>query len=330
MRTRLRALGALIVVALWAPAAAADPPPSQRDPVAAEALFRRGRESLQSGDVAGACELFAESLRLDPAAGTLLNLATCEERLGRLAAAWEHYRRALDLLPAADPRISVARERVAALEPRLPRLTVSAPVALPAGASVLRDGVSLGLPSLGVAIPVDPGDHTIVVRMAGRRDAVVEVELTEGELRSVEVAPGEATGTPDGPAAGASPPPPIRPSSPSRPLRPLGVVALGVGAAAIATGAITGVLALGRASVIQDQSHCDDELRCDQEGVDAAGEGSTLATVSTIGFVVGGVAAVAGVVMLLLPGGRESSGQGALRVRPELASFAGLVTEGTF
>jgi hypothetical protein len=57
------------------------------DSAAAEALFREGRDAAKHGDLETACADFAESQRLDPAPGTLLNLAECEEKLGRVASA---------------------------------------------------------------------------------------------------------------------------------------------------------------------------------------------------------------------------------------------------
>ena len=47
-----------------------------RDPAAAEVLFRRGRQAMEAKRCAEALPSFVESQRLDPAAGTLLNIAT--------------------------------------------------------------------------------------------------------------------------------------------------------------------------------------------------------------------------------------------------------------
>ncbi len=66
-RTRLAALGAFTLFAASASA-------NQRDPAAAEALFRSGRVAIEKGDYASACPKFEESSRLDPAVGTTCNL----------------------------------------------------------------------------------------------------------------------------------------------------------------------------------------------------------------------------------------------------------------
>src|SRR5688572_24676732 len=68
------------------------------DPAAAEALFQEGRRLLKIDEVLAACSKFDESLRLDPAIGTLINVAACQERLGRTATAWQHWRAAADQL----------------------------------------------------------------------------------------------------------------------------------------------------------------------------------------------------------------------------------------
>ena len=66
-----------------------------RDPAAAEALFTEGRKAFDAGDYRIACARFAESQRLDPAVGTLINLAACNEKLDNLALAWETWQQAL-------------------------------------------------------------------------------------------------------------------------------------------------------------------------------------------------------------------------------------------
>src|SRR5687768_16841895 len=82
-----------------------------RDPAAAEALYRAGRDSAKKGDWDKACSQFAESQRLDPAPGTLLNLADCEERRGLIASAWSHYTEASTQFKPGDTRTKFSKER---------------------------------------------------------------------------------------------------------------------------------------------------------------------------------------------------------------------------
>src|SRR5688500_12518180 len=169
MRTARHAVlrGAWVVAVLGfglsAGAAPAGTKPPARDPAAAEALFEQGRRALEKNDLETACAKFAESQRLDPGVGTLMNWATCEERQGHIATAWQRWREALAQLPADDDRLAFARQRVAALEPRLPQLSITLRPDAPSGARVQRDGVVLGRASLGTALPVDPGVRAITV-----------------------------------------------------------------------------------------------------------------------------------------------------------------------
>jgi hypothetical protein len=177
------------------------------DPAAGEALFREGRRLLRVGDLAGACAKFDESQRLDPAPGTLANLADCEEKLGRLASAWEHWRSVADRLPAGDRRRATALARAQALEQTVPRLMIQVAADQPEGLTVQRDGVVLGAASLGVALPLDPGRHQIVVTAPGRRPLTYHVAMTAGEQRKVVVAAGPSGSPTVTPPAPVVPPP---------------------------------------------------------------------------------------------------------------------------
>jgi hypothetical protein len=49
------------------------------DPVLAEALFHDGKAQMKKGNYAAACPKLAESYKQDPATGTLLALAVCQD-----------------------------------------------------------------------------------------------------------------------------------------------------------------------------------------------------------------------------------------------------------
>lgn len=220
-RQMLRVSGPLLLVSVsitGTASAAAEPIAAER--AIAERLFDRGRRQLADGDTKGACDSFAESRRLDPGVGVLLNLAACQERMGRLASAWVELREALVMIrrqtrhgradgqrppdrPDRPDRLRYVTERLAAIEPRLAFVTIEVPAALPEAPEpiVTLDGQPLGRPAWGVNIPVDAGVHEITAHGkagAGRswRDTVT---VRDGERYSVTV-PASLAADGDGPA----------------------------------------------------------------------------------------------------------------------------------
>lgn len=268
------------------------------DAAAAEALFDQGRTAMEKGEYDTACSKFRESQRLDPAAGTMLNLAQCEEKRDKLATAWELYRGAMDKLPAGDARIAVARERAESLEKRLPKLTVVLAGGDSPGTTVQRDEVKLGSASLGVPLPVDPGKHVVTVTSPGRAKRTFSVELGEGESRTLDVQPGDPEGSSHGPeGAGSS--------------KTLGYVFGGIGIAGVAVGTVTGMMAIGKKSTVDD--HCDPNSRiCDHTGADAASSGKTLGTITTASLVVGAVGLGAGAYFLFFADSKSGSETGVV------------------
>ena len=180
------------------------------DPAAAEALFQEGRRLLKSvdGDVATACAKFDESQRLDPAIGTLINVAACQERLGRTATAWQSWRAAADQLGTTDQRRPLALKRAAALEKVLPRLivTVGPDLIDDAAVEIRRDGIRMGRASLGLPLPLDPGPHLVTVVAPGRQMARYELSIRPRENRTLLVAPGPESPPPLQPVAEKSNP----------------------------------------------------------------------------------------------------------------------------
>lgn len=257
---------------------------ASRDPAAAEALFRDARAAMQRGDYDVACAKLDESQRLDPAPGTLLNLAECEEKRGRLASAWQDYQWAIESLPAGDERVPYAKSHADALAPRLPRLVVRLARSAPEGAHVRRDQVDLGAASLGAPLPVDPGKHALVVTAPGRVARTYEVAAAEGRAAEITVdvgAPDERAPAPEARGMGKLP----------------GFVGIGLGGAALVAGSVTGVLAIGRARVADE--HCDPAHTCDDIGLAANRDGRTFSTISTVSFVAAVVLVGGGIAWIL-------------------------------
>lgn len=169
-----------------APIARADP---QTD-AEAQAAFEQGRVLMKEGRFAEACPRLERSQRLSPSGGTLLNLAACHERLGRVATAWVEYQQALTAakVDGKDDRARLASERLAALEARVPWLTLEVDAEGEAGDFVVElDDARVDRAALGRPMPVDPGEHR--VRIAAGAEARDErVELVEGDKKTVELA----------------------------------------------------------------------------------------------------------------------------------------------
>ncbi len=162
-----------------------------RDVAKADALFREGRAAMKKGDFEAACPKLEESYRLDPAAGTGINLGDCFEKRGKVASALLAYEAARALLQPGDPRIGPVEKEIAALDKRAPRLTIKLAAGAPEGTTVKRDGREVGGEGLGLAVPVNPGQHWIVVVAPGRADSRTKVKLAEGGSRTLVVEAGE-------------------------------------------------------------------------------------------------------------------------------------------
>jgi hypothetical protein len=275
---------------------------AQSSKAAAEALFADGREAMGAKDFDLACSKFAESRRLDPAIGTELNLANCEEQRGRLATAWLLYRTLLPRMALDDPRRAVTEERARTLESHVPRLRIKAAPGAPSGVRVRVGEMELTEASFGSAIPLDPGSHVVTVRAPGQGDHQRTVTLSEGTVTELIVPFDEAGGIPDeeGPrdaAPGAQAPNLASPRPSREPREPddevLGMnrdtatfVTFGVGAAGLVLGTLTGLIGLSQESTADD--NCDDATKtCNRTGYDANSSARTMATLSTIGFAVG-------------------------------------------
>jgi hypothetical protein len=281
----------------------------------AERLFREGRALMENGNAAAACPKFAESEKLDPAPGTLLSLADCEERSQAFVRAREHYQLAASGFAKKDPRRAFATGRAQALDRRVAHLTLRLAPGAPADVVVRFHGpspawapspdVTIAPADLGSDRAVDPGDFRLTLTAKGHAENVQTFSLAEGETRDVtlDLGPLERPAPPPPRALVVTPEPAPRPASSSKALA-LGL--LGTGAVALVVGGITGVLAAGKAGTVKD--HCTADYLCDQTGVDAASSGRTFATISTVGLIAGAVLAGAGAYLFFArPAAKQST-----------------------
>jgi hypothetical protein len=312
--------GAVLATAFVVPAVAR----AQRndDLARADALFNAAKALLEAGQNVDACAKFAESERLAPGLGVTMYLADCYERIGRTASAWTEFRSAEGLArQRSDKRADIARARAQALEPKLDRLTlVVAPTVPLAGLQILRDGVVVAPEEWGIAVPVDPGDHVVLVSAPGHTQRALPAHLAPenpsvtiridrlDDTPSPALAPAPAAGAPQSSAATAStsstsPEPALAPGlsdnpDPGKTRRWIGIAVGGAGVVGIAVGAVFGLAAKSRLDQSND-GHCDPADTCDPTGLSLRKDASQAAGASTVAFVVGGVALAGGIVVYL-------------------------------
>jgi hypothetical protein len=295
----------------------------------AETLFRAGREEMKQGAYASACPKFAESQRLDPSPGTLLNLAVCEEGLGLVATAWARFRALLDTLDPADPRARIAREHAQALEPTLPRLQVRFEPAAPPGVVIRLDGAVLGGAAQGLFMPIDPGEHRLEVSDALGSIHNERFRIALGDRLERALSPRPAAGA-------ARPSPPTRERVPSKdaradgpsPLPLVGLATAGAGIAAIGVGAF---FALDARSLNEESNaggRCDGN-RCDPTGTSLRNAALTKADIATVLFGAGAALGVGGASLFFVTRRSENTST-HVAIRATWVGHLGLNASGAF
>ncbi len=286
----------------------ASPPAHADDSAAAQALFDEAKKAMAAHRYADACPKLEESLRLQEAVGTRLNLADCYEHEGKLASAWSKYLEVSTKARAAGQtaRARIARDRAAALASKLSNLVIDVTASRAEGLEIRRDGTVVGDAEWGVAIPADAGTHTVEASAPGRKPWSETVIVTDGattarvSVPDLERLPAEPSAVaPAAIAPVSAPPEPAAP--PSEPphgngLKIAAFVAGGVGVVGVGAGSVFGLLSL--------MKHNDASKLCappgpceDQSGVDAWRKAYDFGNVANVAFVAGGVGLVAGAVL---------------------------------
>lgn len=289
LRSLMLAVPLVVVGSLGASPAFAQ---NASDKAAAEALFRDGRNLYDAGQYPAACAKFAESQRLNPAPGTLLNLAGCYEKNGQTASAWATFKEAMSAshVKGRTDWEDLARSRALALEPKLSRLTITVGSTAD-GLQVRRDGAAVGQAEWGTAIPVDPGTHVIEAQAPHRKAFKQSVNVAAGGASATvtvtELAADDGPG-PVGQAGGGG-----------STQRTIGLVLGGVGIIGLGVGSAFGLVAMGKENDAT-QNHCQSgTVYCDPIGVTEGKDAHTDATGSTVFFIVGGAALAGGIVLYL-------------------------------
>lgn len=288
-------------------------------------LGTAGVDAFQRGDYEASVAKLEKAFKVLRVPSIGLWSARALEKSGKLVKASERYRE-VGLLEISSGQASIQRQaqadaasELAALTPRLPALVVQLDGAQQADLKVAIDGVSMAAELVGERRPVDPGKH-IVEASQGGKTTRAEALLKEGDTKTVVLrfaaAPAAAAATPVSAApapTNAAPPatsavPAAQAESNSQDPRPssgigtqrmaaIGVAGLGV--AGIVVGSVFGLKA--RSKLVESNRTCTGKDCTDQAGVDLNNEAKSAATISTIGFIVGGVG-LAGATALWVTG----------------------------
>lgn len=295
----------------------------------ARRLFNEAYKDEQEGRVAEALEKFRKVAKVKESGSVRYRVASCLEVLGKLREARDEFRALVArraALPANQQDVAdSAAERAHSLDQRIPRLAIIVEdKPLPRDLRLSVDGAPVPEKNGAATIELDPGDHVVLATSSSSAayEAKVRLSPNAGEVRlAFHLAGTTATG-----------PRPARSDT-------LGYVALGVGGALVATGA---VLLLLRESAIDDvEDHCPGNVcppsarSAVESDIDRAEAFGVLGITSGI---VGLLAAGAGAYLLLrhdpdtraegVRGSRAPTALGGWQLGPRVASGGGILAVG--
>lgn len=305
------------------PATARADEPGAQDIAQARQLGQQAQAAFEAGNFAESEKLWNAASRLYPLAPTLtLGLARTQAKLGKLVAAQESYNKIIrewgdkpNAQPAFKDALEAAKSEVGAVSSRVASVVISIDGAVPPNAQVTLDGTPVNTAALGLKRPVDPGAHVVKASAEGYKPAEASFEVKEGGSAETKLklekdanavaattpAAGGATTTPAGGDTGTTAPPEKGGNS----NKTLAIAAFGVGGAGLVFGAVTGLIAMGKHSDLEKS--CPNGL-CPSSAQSDVDSYKTMGTLSTIGFIVAGVGAGAGAVLLLTGGSSKQTG----------------------
>nr|AYC79505.1 hypothetical protein [uncultured bacterium] len=308
---------------------------SDADKATARMLGQEGQTALDAKDYKTAEDRFRRAESLYHAPTLALGLARALAANGKVVAAQETYNRIIreGVAPGA-PAVFVkavedAKTEVSAVSPRIAGVTIT--VAGPDSPKVTLDDTQVPSAALGVRRPVDPGAHVVRVSADGWENAEQKFNVVEGGSATVPITLKKAAAAPI-----AAVPATAQPTTTTAPAtdttasadtgvashssqKTIGWVVLGVGAAGLVTGAVTGFLALGKHSDLENSCPNNTCTSAQQSDIDSF---HTMGTISTIGFIAGLVGVGAGTV-LILTAPKTTTAQG-----PSVTPYVGLGTLG--
>jgi hypothetical protein len=300
--------------------AVAQAAPSQGDRAKARKLAGEAMDLFAAGDFAAAYEKFSEADELVPAPTLKLRMARSLDKLDRLQEAVKVYREViayeLDRFAPAVHRQArkQAVPELAALLEQVPKVVVTVEGPQANAATVTMDGGPFPPESLGEEVPLDPGVYRFEAR-EGERVISETVELGRGVTERVALALPMLPEADDGEPTTAPPR-----DDGVDPMVVAGWTAIGIGGLGLIVGGATGIAMLAKEGGLEER--CPNR-QCPPAEHDAAREFDRLRVTTTVGLVVAGLGAGAGVTLLLLAPTFGGDGADEVSVTPFVGPFGG-------
>ncbi len=301
----MRHAAAAIVLFFAVSASATEPSPADRE--SARAYMTEGRQKRDASDFKAALRAFQAADAIMHVPTTAFEVAKTESMMNMLVEARDEALRIARIPQAPGEPAPFAEARAAAqkladdLESRVPSIRVTLKSG-PESATVTIDDVVLPAIAVGLPRKLDPGTHVIVAK-AGAIERRVSVQVLEREAKEVpidlaEVAVKPAVVTPviTTTTTTSTTSSDARPSR-SGPWMTVGIATLAAGVIGIGVGSVTGVMSLSETSTIKNQ--CNGNA-CPSSQTNALSDARTLAMISDIGFIAGGVLAALGVTFIVI------------------------------
>jgi hypothetical protein len=342
---KMRLVVYLTAGALAAPTAAWAEP-SKMQTAEAQVLFDEGLSLMRAGKYAAACPKLQQSQKLDPGMGTQYRLAECYEAVGWIGSAFKLYTQVAAQAKTAkrSDREAQAQKHADALKARLPTVTVTVSTTLGSlpGLEITIDGEPVERLDWNRRMPIDPGAHTIIVKAPGKKPWQQAIRAMEGAMAEVSVPVLEEDVGGAGPAPVSPPvgepevaiPKERAPDEGARRRsgqRIAGVVTGALGLSGIVVGSIFGFQA--KSTWHDALANCEGEnpSRCSPAGITLGNDARSSATISTVGFAIGGAAVAAGAILFLTAPSSPSPAKTGVRFSPAVGKDSAFgVLEGGF
>lgn len=326
---------ALFALAVFFASSLALAEPTAADKETARTLMSEARQKRDANDLKAALRAFQAADAIMHVPTTSYEVAKTESMLGMLVEARDlaltTARSAVK--PGEPPPFAEARassQKLAdELEGRIPSIRVVVKGA--ENATVTIDGEAL--PSVAIGLPrrLDPGSHAVIAK-AGSNERRINVQVLEREAKEVPIDFAEpqqvvatnptstntstststtstsTTNTSTSTNAGADS------GGHKSPWLAIGITGLAVGGVGLAIGAVTGTMSLTQTSTIKQvctNGLCQPQLKDGSSTQNAINNANTLAMISNITLIAGGVVAAAGVVFIVVAATSKSPPSGA-------------------